>query len=58
MLKGIFYNPIHKNNEIVIKDSYGLIPMALLEFGGCITIMLIMTIYVFIISYVLYSLYS
>ena len=36
MLNGIYYNPNHKNKiEIVIKDSYRLIPMALREFGGC-----------------------
>ena len=36
MLKGNYYNPIHKNRiEIVIKDSYRLIPMALHEFGEC-----------------------
>ena len=36
MLKGIYYNPMHKNkNEKVIKDSYRLIPMALREFGEC-----------------------
>ena len=36
MLKGIYYNPIHKNKiKIVIKDSYRLIPMALHEFGKC-----------------------
>ena len=36
MLKGIYYNPIHKHKiKIVIKYSYGLIPMALREFGEC-----------------------
>ena len=36
MLKGIYYNPIHKKNiKIVIKYSYRLIPMAFREFGGC-----------------------
>ena len=36
MLKGIYYNPIHKTKiKIVIKDIYRLIPMALLECGEC-----------------------
>ena len=30
-----YYNPIHKNINIVIKYSYKLIPTALREFGEC-----------------------
>ena len=36
MLKGNYYNPIHKKKiTIVIKYSYRLIPMTLHEFGEC-----------------------
>ena len=36
MLKGTYHNPIRKKEiEIVVKDSYRLVPMALREFGGC-----------------------
>ena len=35
-IKATYYNPIRKNKiNIIVKDSYKLIPMALREFGKC-----------------------
>ena len=35
-IKATYFNPIHKNKiEIIVKDSYKLIPLPLREFGEC-----------------------
>ena len=35
-IKATYYNPIRKKKiNIIVKDSYKLIPMALKEFGNC-----------------------